>query len=332
MPSPTQADLHVNVPLTNVSVAYMQSASSFIADKVFKKVPVDKQSNLYWKYSKSDWRRTEVQRRAPSTESVGVGWKVDTDQYFCHVYAVHKDIDDQIRANADSNFHLDRDSTEFVTNQHLLKRDIDWTSSYFTTGVWATEKTGVAAAPIANQFIQWSDGGSDPIGNTAEWQIDFRQLTGFKWNFCVMGAHVMRALKQHPDIIDRIKYTQKGIVSEDLIATLFDVDELYVTYATQATGPETTDARTQDAAATYEFIGDPAGILFGYAPASPSLMTPSAGYTFTWKGYLGGNSQGVRVKKFRMEHLASDRVEAEQTYDMKVVCPDMGLFVTDAVA
>lgn len=332
MPSPTQADLHVNIPLTNVSVAYMQSASSFIADKVFPKVKVDKQSNMYWKYSKSDWRRTEVQRRAPSTESPGVGWKTDTDTYFCHVYAVHKDIDDQIRANADSNFNLDRDSTEFVTNQHLLQRDIDWTAQYFTTGVWATEKTGVASAPGTDEFIQWSDGASDPIGDTASWEIDFRQLTGFQWNFCVMGAHVMRALKQHPDIIDRIKYTQKGIVTEDLIATLFNVDELYVTYATKATGPETTDAATQDAAATYEFIGDPKGVLFGYAPSSPSLLTPSAGYTFVWGGYLGGNSQGVRVKKFRMENIASDRIEAEQTYDMKVVADDMGVFVGSAVA
>jgi hypothetical protein len=163
-------------------------------------------------------------------------------------------------------------------------------------------------------------------------QINFRQLTGFAWNFCVMGAHVMRGLKQHPDIIDRIKYTQKGIVTEDLIATLFDVDELYVNYATKAVGPETTDARTQDAAATYQFIGDPKGILFGYAPSSPSTETPSAGYIFTWKGYLGGNAQGIRVKKFRMEHIASDRIEAEQTYDMKVVCPDMGVFLSNAVS
>jgi hypothetical protein len=72
--------------------------------------------------------------------------------------------------------------------------------------------------------------------------------------------------------------------------------------------------------------------LLAYAPASPSLMTPSAGYTFTWNGYLGGNSEGIKIKRFRMEHIASDRVEAEMTYDMKVVCPDMGVFVKDAVA
>ena len=332
MPSPTQADLHVNVPLTNVSVAYMQSATSFIADKVFPKVPVDKQSNLYWKYSKSDWRRSDVQRRAPSTESPGVGWSHTTDQYFCHVYAVHKDIDDQVRANADSNWNLDKDSTEFITNQHLLKRDIDWTQSYFRTGVWATEKTGVATAPSTGQFLQFDQASSDPIGNVAGWLIDFRQLTGFAPNFCVMGAYVMKSLKQHPDIIDRIKYTQKGIVTEDLIATLFDVDELFVTYATQAVGPQMPDAVQQDAAASYEFIGNPRSMLFGYAPSSPSLMTPSAGYTFSWKGYLGGNSEGVKVKKFRMEHIVSDRVEAESTYDMKVVCSDMGLFVNTVVA
>lgn len=331
MPSPTQADLHVNVPLTNVSVAYMQSADSFIADKIFPKVKVKKQSDLFWKYSKSDWRRTDVQRRAPSTETPGVGWTMDTDQYFCHVYGVHKDIDDQVRANADSNFNLDRDATEFVTNQHLLKRDIDWTNAYFKTGVWATQKTGVASAPAANQFLQWNNAGSDPLQDVAQWFIDFRQLTGFAPNVCVMGAYVMKALKHHPDIIDRIKYTQRGVVTEDLIATLFDIDELYVTYATQAVGPQMADARTQDAAATYQFIGDPYGVLFAYAPSSPSLLTPSAGYTFTWSGYLGGNSEGIKVKKFRMEHIVSDRVEAEQTYDMKAVCTDMGLFVASAV-
>ena len=64
MPNPTQSDLHVNAPLTNVSIAYMQDPNDFIARKVFPTVPVKKQSDLYWKFSKSDVRRTDVQRRA----------------------------------------------------------------------------------------------------------------------------------------------------------------------------------------------------------------------------------------------------------------------------
>jgi hypothetical protein len=325
MPSPTQSDLHINQPLTNVSIAYLQSASTYIADKVFPKVPVDKQSDLYWKYSKSDWRRSDVKRRAPSTESPGVGWLNDEDTYFCHVYAVHKDIDDQLRANADSNFNMDRDATEFITNQLLLQRDIDWNAQYFKPGVWDTNLVGGVG------FDKWSAAGSDPISDVADLIVQFRKLTGFKPNICVLGADVMKVLKQHPDIIDRIKYTQKGIVSEDLIATLFDVDELYTSYATVASGPQIPDAKDQDAAATYDFITNSKGVLFAYAPSGPSLLTPSAGYTFTWKGYLGGNSQGIKVKRFRMEHITSDRVEAEATYDMKVVAKDLGVFLSDTV-
>jgi hypothetical protein len=163
-------------------------------------------------------------------------------------------------------------------------------------------------------------------------QIIFRQSTGYAVNKGVMGAYVAAALKQHPDLIDRIKYTQRGVVTEDLIATLFDLDELYVTYATINSGPQINDGVAQDAAASYGFIGDPTSFLLAYAPPAPALMTPSAGYIFTWAGYTGGNAEGIRIKKFRMEHLESDRVEATQTYAMKVVSPDCGFFLYQAVA
>jgi len=332
MPNPAQSDLHVNVPLSNVSVAYIQKPSEYVSSQVFPQVPVQKQSDLYWKYSKSDWRRTDVQRRAPGTESPGVGWKFDTDSYFCHIYAVHKDIDDQVRANADSNFRLDSDATKFITNQLLLKRDLDWANAYFKTGVWATDRTGVTSGPNSSQYIQWDQAGSDPIANVAQYVIDFRELTGFSPNTMVVGANVMRVLKNHPDILDRIKYTQKGVITEDLIAGLFGVNKLVVSYATSTSVAEINDAEDQDAAATYAFTANSKAALLCYTPSSPSLMTPAAGYTFTWNGYAAGNSQGIRVKSFRQEQIASDRVEAEMTYDMKVIAPDMGVFLASAVA
>lgn len=333
MPNPAQSDLHVNVPLTNVSVAYAQSADLFIATKVFPRVSVQKQSDLFWKYSKSDFRRTDVERRAPSTESPGTGWNVTTDTYFTHVYSVHKDIDDQIRANADSTFALDKEATNFVTNQLLLKRDLDWTSRYFTTGVWGTDLAGVAATPGTNQFLQFDNASSDPIKLFSDLQTNFMQENaGRKANTLVLGAHVINALKNHPDILDRIKYTQKGIVTEDLIASLLGVDKVLVSYATKTGTERGIDAKAQDADATYEFIADSKSALLVHTPASPGLMTPAAGYTFTWSGYLGGNAQGTRIKRFRMEHIASDRIEGESTYDMKVVGSDLGVFMSAVVS
>ena len=332
MPNPTQSDLHVNVPLTNVSVAYMQDKATFIADKVFPRVPVQKQSDMYWKYSKSDWRRTDAQKRAPGTESAGVGWKLDTGQYFCEVWAVHKDIDDQVRANADSNWRLDSDATQFVTNQLLLRRDLDWNAHFFNTGLWGTDLAGVATAPTAGQFLQWDNSASDPIVQFANLQTNFVLQSGRKANTLVLGANTIIALKNHPDIIDRIKYTQKGVVTTDLLASLFDVEKILVSYATVTQVAELNDAKAQDAAATYSFMSGAKNALLCYTPSAPSLMTPAAGYTFTWNGYLAGNSFGIRMKNFRMEWIEADRIEGEMTYDQRIIAKDMGIFLSNAVA
>lgn len=332
MPNPGQSDLHVNAPLTNVSVRYIQDSANFIATKIFPVVPVQKQSDLFWKWSKSDWRRTDVAKRAPGTESKGSGWNMETDTYFANPYAIHKDIDDQTRANADANFKLDSDATKFVTSQILIYRDVAWCNAYFKTGVWGKEYTGVNAAPNATQFLQWDQAGSDPINDVSGWIITFEESTGFTPNKLTLGARVIKALKNHPDIIDRIKYTQRGIVTTDLLATLFGVDEIIVAKATYTTTAQLNDGAAQDAAATFSYIADSKSALLSYSPSGPSRETPSAGYVFTWDGYSAGNDQGIRVKRFRMEHLESDRVEGTMTYDMKVVSADCGVFLNTVIA
>ena len=330
---PGGSDLHINAPLTNVSVAYFQSSDAFISTKVFPSIPVEKRSDVYWKYSKSDWRRTDARLRAPGTESAGTGWKNTTDTYFCDVYAVHDDIDDQTRANADGNFALDADASQLTTGQLLLLRDQDWAATYFKTGVWAQEYTGVAATPTGTQFLQWNVAGSDPLSNETGWATDFRLSTGYDFSFMVIGADVWKALKNHPAILDRIKFTQKGVVTKDLVASFFDIPagKLFVAYASQTSNRQTDDAVTQDAAATYSWVLNSKSVLLGYSPDAPGLKKPSAGYTFTWKGYGAGNKEGLSTSTMRMQHLKSDRIESELTYDHKVVSTDCGVFLNSVV-
>lgn len=326
MPTPTVSDLHVNQPLTNVSISWKQDNSQFIADKVFPRVPVSKQSDLYAKFTKMDWRKTEAAKRAPGTESKGTGWTFSYDKYFCEVYAVHSDVDDQSKANADSLFQLDRTAAEMVTNQLLLKRELDWSNQFFKDGVW-----GVDLDADNDDFVKWSDAGSDPIKDMERWKLDFIKRTGKVPNVAVFGGEVSAALRQHPDFIDRIKYTQKGVVTDDLVASLLGVPKVYTNFATVATGADYNDAVLNDTNATFDWIVNSKAMLLAHTTSSPAPKTPTAGYTFTWKGYLGGNSQGLRIKKFRMENIASDRVEGEMTYDMKVVCPELGIFAQNVV-
>lgn len=332
MPSPSGADLHINAALTNVSIAYFQDSSDFIADQIFPSIPVDKRSDVFWKYSKSDFRRSDAEKRAPGTESAGIDWTLTEDNYYADVYAVHKDIDDQTRANADSNFHLDSDATRLVTNHLLLQRDQLWATKYFATGLWGVEYTGVGATPTGTQFLQWDVAGSGPLENMTEWASAFRLSTGKKFSFMVVGSDVWNALQNHAEILDRIKFTQKGVITEQLVAEFFGVKKFVVSHASQASGPHINDAVAQDAAATYSFINSPKSILLGYAPSAPSLLTPSAGYTFQWKGYGAGNKQGLTIAQMRMQHLKSDRIEGEAAYVQKLVSADCGVFINTAVS
>src|SRR5687767_4466913 len=121
MPQPTALQVHVDTPLTNISTAYQQADTQFIATKVFKPVPVEKQSGKYFTFTKADWFRDEAKPRADATESAGTGFGLSTASYSCDVFALHKDIGEQARANADPGIDLERATTEFITQRMLLR-------------------------------------------------------------------------------------------------------------------------------------------------------------------------------------------------------------------
>lgn len=328
MPQPTRSDVHVNRPLTNVSVAYIQRAQDFIADKVFPIVPVMKQSDRYFVYSKSYWFSTRANKRAPATESAGSGFHVDnTPSYFADVWAVHQDVDDQTRANADQPLDLDRDATLFVTQQLLLRREIQFTSKYFATGVWTGYTGGdFDVATDSASLKQWDVSGSDPLQDVDFLKQSIKSQTGFLPNCLVVAPDVFFALRNNPVIIDRIKYTQRGLVSEDLLAALFGVDKFLVAAAVQNTANENTTNT-----GTFNYLTKNKALLV-YANPAPSILQPSGGYIFSWQGLFGAGAQGNRIMTFRMEHLKADRVEGEMAFDMKLVGTDLGVLLTNVLA
>ena len=328
MGQPTGSDLHVNRPLTNISIAYIQDQTDFAASRAFPPVPVDHKSDEYYVYNKGDWFRTQSKSRAPRTESAGGGWNMSTDSYKADVKAFHVDVDDQTRADQDSPvINLDRDATTFVTRDMWLRRELDWVEAYFGAGKWGTtDQTGAAAAG-SNQFVQWSRSSSKPIEDVTHQRLLMAQKTGLRPNVGVMGAWVYEILKDHPEFLERIKYTQKGVVTLDLMASLWDLDEVLVPMAVQNTAEEAADGSDTP---IMDFIYGK-GMLLAYRPASAGLMVPSAGYTFEWTGYLGAAERGTRMKKFRMEALAADRVEIESAYVFKQVSSDLGVYFDQCV-
>lgn len=327
--NPTPGDVHVNTPLTNISIAFLQNANNFIATRVFPNIPVTKQSDRYYVYDRGDFNRDEMQLRAPATESSGGGYRLDnTPTYFANRFSFHRDIPDEVRANADAVLNPDREATAFVTHKALIKREKLFVASYFKTGVWGTDITGVSATPSSGQALQWNDANSTPIESVRAAKRTIAESTGFEPNKLVLGRAVYDALLDHPDIIDRLKYGQTagGVAntSTNDLAALFKVDEILVMNAVENTGKE-------GQSNAHSFIGGKNAMLV-HATASPGLMTPTAGYTFSWTGLLGAGAEGNRIKSFRMEHIGADRVEIDMCFDMKLVSSDLGYFWSGIVA
>lgn len=320
MAQPTRSDVHVNRPLTNISIAYIQKETDFIADKVFAIVPVMKQGDRYVVYDKEYWFRTGAQKRAPGTESAGGGFHIDnTPSYFCDVWAHHMDVDDQTRQNADQPIDLDRDATLFTTRNCLLRRELQFMSHYMKAGIWNPTGGG-----DFTPTIKWSASGSDPMKDVYGLQATVKGQTGFKPMTLVVAYDVDMALRNNPAVLDRIKYTQKGVVTEDILAALFGVEKYLVAGAVVNTAAE-------GATFTGQFIMTNTALLV-YSNPAPSILQPSGGYIFSWQGLFGAGAQGNRVMTFRMEHLKSDRVECEMAFDMKQVGADLGVFLTGVIS
>lgn len=325
--NPTPGDVHVNSMLTNISIAYMQSAANFVSARIFPNIPVQKQSDLYWTYDRGDFNRDEMKERAPSTESEGGGYRLGQGQYYAPVYAFHKDIDDQTRANADSLLAPDREATQFVTNKALIKREKLFVTQFFGTGLWGYERAGVATGETGTQYRRWDDAASDPISDIRRAKREMMENTGIEPNKLVLGRKVYDALVDHPDIIDRINRGQTNgpaVVNKQAIAALFEVESIDVMNAVENISKEGQPA-------VHKFIGGNHA-MFVYAAPSPGLMTPTAGYTFSWTGLLGAGAEGGRISSFRMPALKSDRVEIEMAFVQKVVGADLGYFFSNAVS
>lgn len=324
MPQPTQSSVHVDAVLSNISVAYIPKQEMFIAAKAFSQVPVEHQTDKYWKYTKDDWFRDEAKRRADASESSGSGYNLGTDSYACDVFAHHKDIGDKTLANADKGLNLHEDATRFVTTRLLLRQEVQFVSDAFGTGIWGTDITGVASSPSASQRVYWSDyANSDPIEDVEDGKETILKNTGYMPNVLIVGYQVWRKLKNHPLFVDRVKYTNSEALTKEIIARYFEVDEILVAQSIYNTARE-------KATGSYSFVFGKSALLM-YRNPNPGLLEPSAGYTFVWNGVSGNLGLPVAISSFRMEQLKAERIEGEAAWDNKIVATDMGYFFSGIV-
>ncbi|MGC2239121.1 MAG: hypothetical protein WA584_23400 [Pyrinomonadaceae bacterium] len=323
---PNHQRVHIDAALTNISVAFMQGEADYIANRVFPIIPVEKASDYYYVFGKEAWFTDEAKPRAVGSEANSGGYEISSDRYSTVEYAFRHPVYDRVRQNADNQIDVDKNGMKLCTRKGLIKSERLFVNSFFKTGVWSTDIAGVASgATPGTSVIHWSDYSSgSPIKNVDNARETVLKATGYLPNTMVIGFEGFNVLKEHPIVLDKIKYTQKGVVTEDLLAQIFGVDRFFV-----AKSVVNTAAKGQTMTGAFNFGKS---VWLGYVNPDPSPEMPSAGYTFAWTGVSEGLGEEVGVRRYREEAKRCDWFEMEMALDLKKVAAELGYFFSEIFA
>lgn len=318
--------------LTNLSMAYFANPADFVATKIFPICPVAQSSSYYYTFSKADLARDNVSRK-PAFGKVQPAIMGQTDDtYKCEVDQIIVGIDqigalDYQRSGAPGVADPRRAKVRFASEQMLLHQDVLFAKNFFKAGVWANEWEGVASSPSGKQFLKFSDANFDPVHFFDERKKDIK-LSGRRTpNKLALGVEAYNALRNHGDIIERVKYmgstANPAIVNTNVLAQLFGLDEVVVLESTY-------NAAGLGQAEDMEFICDPKGALLCYTTDAPAIDEPSAGYIFTWD--MLGNGQHVAFDQYEGEKgTHSEFIEGLMSSDMKKTSDDLAIYFKTCV-
>ena len=298
MPRPTVYDVHVNRPLTNVSIAYRNA--QYIADQVFPMVQVQKKSDQYFVFPKQAWYRNRSAPRAPGTKFPRGDYPLTTASYICVNDALAKEITKEERENADAPLRPDITAVNFVTDGLMLGLENRVATLVSGSTNWASASTA---------STQWSSDSSDPWGNIDTCVDAVVSSIGREPNVAVMSWDVWRHLRQHPDFLDRVKYTRPGgrVEPEDL-RSWFGFDKVLI-------GKAIVDSAQEGATANMSYVWGN-DFWCGYVTQSPALEEATSGYCFVW-----GNRT---IETFHYDEEKMDVVAGEWHTAEKITASDAG--------
>lgn len=311
---PLISQVKIDLMLTNISIQFKNPG--YIAEDVMPIIPVKLETSKYFTYDKTRFDAPPA-LRGERSQYARVDWAVTTNTYSCNEYGLELLIDDRERQNAIEPLSLDIDTTEIITDMILNDREVRVKNVVMTAANYThsntTDYTGSASA-----WDQYST--SDPIKDlavTAREQI--RSNTGIYPNTLVLGAKVFSTLKQHPLIIDRLKYNPPGGIARGTLgalADLFEVDKVLVGLPLTRTSNENqTDT-----------LGDVWGknALMAWINPRPAIKQPTLAYMF--------QSRPRQVYKYRDDFRSSDVVRCSEVTAENMIADQCGYLFTNVIA
>lgn len=310
--NPSGADnVHIDVVLTNVSLGWPNNDA--VGEQLFPSVPVKKQSDKYYIFGRESWLLETSDYRAPGSEANEIpGVRVSTDTYYATEHALQVAVTDEERENADSPLSPDVDGTNLVTSKILLAREVKMQTLVTTIANFAA-----ANSVTLSGTAQWNNltgGTSHPISDIRTGVRAINAKLFKDPNVGIFPYQVMSQLQDHTDLLTRIQYSERAIMTPEIFAAIVGLPKVIVPGIAVGTGAQGTFGNA--VVGSYLWGKD---VLLAWVPDAAGLKIPAFGYEYVW-GYAGN---AMVVDRWREERRKSDLIRVGRRYDLKLTAVEI---------
>lgn len=304
---PRTDSYYVNPVLTQLSIGY--APQQFIADQIFPRVTgLSKPTGTYWKFGLEKFGPFPETLRLPGTRAREVEWKASQATFATHAYALNGKVTDEDRDAQDDPIQLEQTTVENTTELIALGREQRVVNLVSDTNQYAAGYTSDLTA-------KWADGATSTPVADVDAAKDALLDHGIIPNLMVIPQDVLTKLKQSQDLIERIKYTGRAIITIQILQELFDIPTILVPHSRYNT------ANAGQSASLVDLWTDL--VWIGYVAPRPSLRSLSFGFTYEYRPR--------QVRQWREEDKKSTIYEVEEQVGEAVVSGEAAFLYTNAI-
>jgi hypothetical protein len=210
--------------LSEVAQGYKNAA--MVGLNLFPAVPVMQRGGKIISFSKEDFALYNTVR-APGANTKRVQFGYTSGNYSLDQHALEAVAPWELQQEASQVAKINIASMAIRKVQNIIALRLEKAQADLAT----TAASYAAGNKVTlSGTSQWSDytGTSSPSKDIETAREAIRAQIGKRGNTVILGAAVWAKIKQHPAIIDRIKYTGRDSVTLDMLATLWDVERVLV--------------------------------------------------------------------------------------------------------
>lgn len=303
--------------LTQISQDYKNSNDAFLAEKIAPIVNVDKKTGVYFEYGKESLRKPVSTLRTGHAATPVFEYSVIKRTYGpLHEHDLKVGITrDEYNMYSDP-LSPETDAVNNLNQAMSIEKEVNLSTKLSDTTV-ITQNVNLATVPTN----QWNDYANSSPFTDIQTGITSLQTNGLTPpNTIFMGYQVWAQLVNHPDLLDRVKFSSLGVLTTDLLARLFStagITNVWVGAAVYNSAQEGLTASNGFAWGKHFWLA--------YVTPTPGLRTLNGAYTLT-------QSQGKYVDRWDEQDGKVTWIRNNDYYEQKLVGVEAFYLIKNAVA